>query len=93
MPVGQEGANLEMEPSWEAAGIFWAQDEARMRGSVLEGKWCRMSCFPSCQLGNATFGYSCLGPERETLVEDGRATHQTWTVQLQTYTEEKYLTH
>lgn len=33
------------------------------------------------------------GPEREAVVEDGRAAHQPWTAQLQTYREEKYLTH
>lgn len=61
MTVGQEGANLEMMPSWEAAGLFQA-DEAKVRGWGLEGKQCQMPWFPSCQLRNGTFGGSCPGP-------------------------------
>ena len=62
MTVGQEGAHLEMGPREEAAGIFQAKHEAGVRGQVPEGKRCRMSCLPSCQLGSVTFEYSCPGP-------------------------------
>ena len=62
MTVGQDGAPLEMGPYEEAAGIFQAKHEAGVRGQVPEGKWCRMSCLPSCQLRSVTFEYSCPGP-------------------------------
>lgn len=67
MTVGQEGANLEMGLYWEAAGIFQAKHEVGVRGQALEGERCRMSCFPSCQLGNVTFGYSLPCSQRRKL--------------------------
>lgn len=41
----------------------------------------------------APLGTAILASEREAVVEDGGTTHQPWTAQLQTYMEEKCLTH
>lgn len=54
-----------MGPFREAVRIFQAKDEARVRKEVLEGMQCQLSCFPSCQMENVTFGNSCPGPRGE----------------------------
>lgn len=53
MPVGQEGADLGLGLYWDAAGIFQAEDGARVREQVLEGKQCCV-LFPLLSMGNGS---------------------------------------